>query len=65
MTKLKAAARRILASYLRALVGAATAVATLDTITELRGVIYAAALATIPAVLRAIEAVATDLDPAN
>ena len=63
ITKLKASGRRIVASYLRALVGSATSVAVLDTLTEVRGVIVAAGLATIPAVLRAIEALAADIDP--
>lgn len=60
---LKLSGRRIVASYLRAAVGSATAVAVLDTLTELRGVLTAAALATIPAVIRAVEALASDINP--
>lgn len=60
---LRKSARRIAASYLRALAGSVTSVAVLDTLTEVRGVLIAAALATIPAVLRAVEALAAEVDP--
>lgn len=57
-------ARRIVASYLRAIAGTASTVAVLDSLTELRGVLIAAATATVPAILRAVEALADDIEPA-
>jgi hypothetical protein len=62
--KLKLHARRIAASYLRAAVATVGAVQLLD-IGDLRGIpgaLAGAALATIPAVLRAVEALAADLE---
>ena len=55
--------RRILASYLRAVAGVAATVEWLDSLRSVRGVLITAAMATIPAVLRAIEGLAAEIEP--
>ena len=63
--KLTASGRRIIASYIRALVGMVGAVQAFD-VFDARGwagVLKGALVATVPAILRAVEALAADISP--